>query len=118
MMNYKHISRLSFTALLVLVSACKETPPEEQELVCENEEIISYQERIVPILEASCNIEGCHSSGFGAGDFTTFEGVVINAIDGSLLERIADGSMPPIVALSDAETQAFVCWIENGHQNN
>ena len=116
-MNYRNIAIVLITGFICLASSCKETPPVE-ELVCETEETVSYQEKIIPILEASCNIQGCHSSGFGSGDFTTFDGITENALDGSLLERLADGSMPPITPLSQEELQHFVCWITNGHQNN
>jgi hypothetical protein len=117
MMNYKYISLFSITAMLVLFSGCKEVPPVE-ELVCESTEDISYQEQITPILEASCNIDGCHSAGFVSGDFTDYDGVLDKVNDGSLFLRLEDGSMPPITPLSSEQLQLIVCWISNGHQNN
>jgi hypothetical protein len=118
MNTYKHISTLVLTALVLLITACKETPPEEEVLVCETEESISYQEHIYLILEESCNNSACHNTGFPAGDFTTIEGLIEKVNDGTLLERLDDGTMPPISPLSDEQLQAFVCWIADGHLNN
>lgn len=117
MRNYKHISLFSITTVLVLFSSCKEVPPVE-ELVCETTEDISYHEQIVPILETSCNNDGCHSIGFVSGDFTHYNGVLDKVNDGSLFLRLEDGSMPPITPLSSEQLQLIVCWIANGSPNN
>jgi hypothetical protein len=117
MMNYRNIAIVLITGFSCLVISCKETPPVE-ELVCESEETISYQEKIIPVLEASCNIQGCHSSGFGSGDFTHYNGVLDKVNDGSLFLRLENGSMPPITPLSSEQLQLIVCWIANGSPNN
>ena len=117
MMNYRNIAIVLITGFICLTTSCKETPPVE-ELVCETAEVISFQEKIVPILDASCNNEGCHNTGFVAGDFTNFEGVLEKVMDGSLLLRLEDGTMPPITPLSHEQLQAIACWLADGHPNN
>lgn len=117
MTKLQNIAIPLISGLVCLTVSCKETPSVE-ELVCESEETISYQEKIVPILEAKCSNEGCHSNNFSAGDFTNFEGLAEKVTDGSLIEELEGNTMPPTSPLTDEELQSFICWISNGHQNN
>jgi len=117
MTKLRNITISFISGLVCLTVSCKEIP-EREELICTSEEIISYQEKIIPILETKCSNEGCHSANFSAGDFTDLEGLVEKVNDASLVKELENGTMPPVSPLTDEELQSFICWISNGHQNN
>ena len=98
-------------------------PPPQQE----PEPVVLFQEDILPILQASCALPGCHAApnpakGLNLTTYADFErGNVFNPGDskGSLvIRRIDGGGMPPAGPLADDQIQLFKDWINEGAQDN
>ena len=84
----------------------------------------SYMNDILPIVNATCALAGCHEAGFVNGDFTTYDGLKSKVDNGSLLQRaVEDKEMPPAnsngpTELTEEQIKLFNCWIEDGAPNN
>lgn len=86
--------------------------------------VVTYTTDIQAIVENSCAYEGCHISGFGSGDFSSFEGMQGSINSGSFEKRVVEQQdMPPTYApegkpkeLTTEELELVKCWIENGYQ--
>ena len=84
---------------------------------------VSYSDDILPLINRSCALSGCHVDGFNNGDFTSYDGLKERADSGSLdLRVVSQKSMPPASSsgptLTDDERLLFKCWIEGGALNN
>ena len=99
-----------------------EPPPQP-----EPEPGVSFQEDILPILQASCAVQGCHAGpnppkGLNLETYADFEkGGVFKPgdIKGSVvIGRIDGGGMPPGAPLADDQIQLFKDWIDEGAENN
>ncbi len=78
-------------------------------------ETVSYAETIKPLVNLKCTVYGCHVSGFPPGDFNNYEVLKQKVYDGKLQAVVFDLKiMPPVNKLTDEETAALKCWIENG----
>lgn len=78
----------------------------------------SFAADVNPIIQARCNIAGCHASGSfnGPGAFTNY-GEVFNARS-LIRSAIASGRMPQGGALSTNQKNSVLCWIDSGAPNN
>ena len=88
---------------------------------------VSFQEDILPILQASCAVPGCHAApnppkGLNLETYAGFErGGVFNPGDSNgsvVIQRIDGGGMPPGAPLADDQIQLFKDWIDEGAENN
>ena len=88
---------------------------------------VSFQEEILPILQASCAVPGCHAApnpakGLNLETYADFEkGGVFNPGDSNgsvVIRRIDGGGMPPAGPLPDEQIQLFKDWIDEGAKNN
>jgi hypothetical protein len=74
---------------------------------------------IQPILNTVCSINSnCHASGsnnFG-GVLTTF--AEVNAKKADIRAQILSGTMPQSGTISQAQINAFICWIDGGGPDN
>ena len=74
---------------------------------------------VQPILNTVCSINSnCHASGstnFG-GPFTTH--AEVNAKKTAIRAQILAGTMPQSGTISQAQINAFICWIDSGAPNN
>ena len=91
------------------------------------EPAVSFQEDILPILQASCAVQGCHAApnppkGLNLETYADFErGNVFNPGDSNgseVIRRIDGGGMPPGAPLADEQIQLFKDWIDEGAKNN
>jgi len=71
-----------------------------------------------PIIQASCNVAGCHAAGSvsGPGPLTNYT-QVFNARS-SIRTAISTGRMPQGGSLSTAQKNSILCWIDGGAPNN
>ncbi len=80
----------------------------------------SFAGDVLPILNASCALAGCHVEGFASGDFSNHSGFSPRAANG--VSRMSSGSMPPASSTgpdpSDAQIQIIRCWVEAGAKDN
>ena len=88
---------------------------------------VSFQEDILPILQASCAVAGCHAApnppkGLNLETYADFEkGGVFNPGDSEnsvVIRRIDGGGMPPGAPLGNDQIQLFKDWIDEGAKNN
>ena len=92
---------------------------------------VSFQEDILPILQASCAVQGCHANpnpkvGLNLETYAGFEkgslgGPVFNPGDSKgskVVQRIDGGGMPPGAPLAKDQIQLFKDWIDEGAKNN
>ena len=95
------------------------------------EPAVTFQEDILPILQARCAFAGCHAApnparGLNLGTYAGFEkgsagGPVFNPGDSKeskVVQRIDGGGMPPGAPLADDQIQLFKDWIDEGAKDN
>jgi uncharacterized membrane protein len=71
-----------------------------------------------PIIQASCNIVGCHAAGSsnGPGALTNYSEVFNSR--SRVRSAISSGSMPQGSSLSASQRNSIICWIDNGAPDN
>ncbi len=71
-----------------------------------------------PIIQASCNIAGCHAAGSfnGPGALTNY--AQISAAATAIRSAVSSGRMPQGSSLSTAQKNSVLCWIDSGAPNN
>jgi SprB repeat len=80
---------------------------------------ISYSTVIKPILDANCNVPGCHNGDLGSTrDWRNFNVLKDNSIN--VKSRTSNKSMPPIgsLALTKQQIDQIACWVDDGATNN
>lgn len=74
---------------------------------------------IQPILTSVCSANSsCHATGSSnsGGPFTSY--AEVNAKKSNIRAAILAGTMPQSGTISQAQVNAFICWIDNGAPNN
>lgn len=74
---------------------------------------------VVPILTSVCSINSnCHAGGSinSGGPFTTYAEVF--AKKSNIRSAILSGVMPQSGSITQAQVNAFICWIDSGAPNN
>lgn len=73
---------------------------------------------INPIIQASCNVAGCHAAGSfnGPGALTNYTQVSGSA--SSIRTAVSSGKMPQGSTLSAAQKNSIICWVNSGSPNN
>lgn len=96
--------------LLSTVIACKEVSP-----LCEDT-AFAYSDDIKTIIDANCNVMGCHSQGSENGDFTTYAGLE-PTFDKEFKNRVfTRKDMPKGAILNFTDLATLQCWMENGFE--
>jgi len=116
------MKKLSYLIFLVLILQSCYNDNEEDiygEVTCDIS-VVTYAEKIQPIINSSCATTGCHvSGGSGPGNFTNFNGLQNKINNGSFENRVlVQKDMPPNSSLSDCELQTIQAWLDAGAQNN
>jgi hypothetical protein len=74
---------------------------------------------VQPILTTVCSINSnCHAGGTtnSGGPFTNY--TEVNARKADIRAAILSGTMPQSGSISQAQVNAFICWIDSGAPNN
>jgi hypothetical protein len=74
---------------------------------------------VQPILTTVCSINSnCHAGGStnSGGPFTSY--AEVNAKKSNIRAQILSGAMPQSGTITQAQINAFICWIDNGAPNN
>ena len=82
---------------------------------------IKFNKHIKPIITNNCAKSGCHVSGFGSGDFTTYAGLNLKVTNGKFKLRVFDSPnnpMPPSGMLVQAQLDSIKCWLDKGALND
>jgi hypothetical protein len=76
---------------------------------------IDYNLDIKPIVDSNCALSGCHISGTGRKDFSTFQGLKDVLDDGRLRQHVViNKTMPPSGPLSTCNIAKIDAWIQAG----
>lgn len=97
-------------------------------------DIVTYDGDVKAIIDATCAIAGCHSSGSGVpGTFEDYAGLLPFANNGPnglrdrviVLENDPDSGMPPNwdsnpgpKDLTEEQFEIFKCWVDSGYPEN
>lgn len=111
----------TFFILVILLGACTyhdlndfTVGENEEPFVCDPE--TSWQNDILPILEKSCAVSGCHD-GISRRDWTDYNEVKQYAA--AFKQRTQDRSMPfDGPPLSQEHINVIACWVDSGAQEN
>ena len=74
---------------------------------------------IQPILNTICSVNSnCHNGGSinSGGPLTTY--AEVNAKRATIRSQVLSGSMPQSSTITQAQINAFICWIDSGAPNN
>ena len=76
----------------------------------------AFAANVNPIIQASCNVAGCHAAGSsnGPGPLTNYAQIAA----ASIRSAISSGSMPKGSTLTAAQKNSIICWIDSGKPNN
>lgn len=108
---------LSIVVIAFLLNACYYDNAEELypgSLNCDISNL-SYDLVIKPIIDTNCAISGCHVSGTGRKDLSTYQGLKDVIDDGRLNQFVViDKSMPPSGPMSTCNIAKIEAWIQDG----
>ncbi len=116
---------LFFLLLLIAFASCtNDQLPEPAPVDCPT--AITYTANIKAIIDNSCAYAGCHVSGFGSGDFSSFASMQSAINSGSFEQRTIEvKNMPPSYApdgrpkeFTPEELELVRCWIKGGYLEN
>jgi len=79
-----------------------------------------FSTHIQPIINQNCALAGCHSTGFGSGDFSSYSGLFAKIDNNGPFESrvLIVQDMPPGGSLSVSDRDLIQCWLDNGATNN
>lgn len=77
-----------------------------------------FQANVLPLMQATCAVSGCHNTGSinGPGALTTH--AQISASSAAIKAAVIAGTMPKNGSLTESQKKIIVCWINSGAQNN
>lgn len=124
-MNWKPLIYSGFFILIVVSlfqTACtSDKLPEPDPNACDDQ--LSYTNGIKTIVDTYCAYSGCHVTGFLAGDFSSYQGMLSRLENGGIRERAIitmdmpePGSNPENLTQEDFDD--FKCWLDNGFPEN
>ena len=112
------------TVLLVslfVISSCSkkgsDTNPNNNNIDCSGAPK-TFTVDVNPLVQGVCNMPSCHARGStnGPGPLTNYT-QVFNA-RAQIRSAISSGFMPQDRTFNSAQKSAFICWIDNGAQDN
>jgi len=93
-------------------------PPPSDNAQCDTL-VVTYDDQVATIVNASCAFAGCHGANAPIGDYTDYTklSTILNAnkFDKRVLEL---QDMPPGGTLTEDELELLTCWAENNYAEN
>lgn len=123
MKNNILLSLTFFAILSFTLQGClndKGIVPLPPETFCDSLDV-SFNLHVLPLANAKCAISGCHNGGTGIADFTSYAGLSNAAQNIKVRIQLPSSNslyMPQGGTLTQEELDIFLCWIEDGAQNN
>ncbi len=126
-MNYKHLLYLILTGFLLtlffILPSCVHEP-----LTLEGIDTVCFNTQVLPVLQTSCGMVGCHGNGSARGEFSVADyASVLEAVDPgnpsrSRLYRVltdinGENMMPPNHPLAKPQRTLIAVWIAQGAKN-
>ncbi len=109
-----------FTFCIIVAASCSKDTPDNgnTSLDCSTVTNKAFAADVNPIIQARCNVPGCHATGStnGPGQLTNYNDV-FNARS-TVRSAVASGRMPQGGSLSTAQKNSILCWIDGGAPNN
>jgi len=102
-------------SLLCFISSCADKLPEFAPLDCASTPI-SYTNNVKGILDAKCNVSGCHddNSQISFGAFSTLS----DARKQDIYTRVCVTKNMPPAGMTFQRVDSIRCWSENGYLEN
>lgn len=112
-----------FCALGAAILSMQACYYDNEEELYPNDGITANQARwgaeVEPIVSASCAVAGCHVSGTGLPDLTSYSGVKGIVDNGKFANRVLNlQDMPPSAPLTASQRATLQLWIDEGALNN
>ena len=81
--------------------------------------VVTYDNQVKPIIDASCAFIGCHSTGAIIGDYTSYSNMTPILNDNLFKKRVLDiKDMPENDTLTDDELLIMECWVASNYPEN
>jgi hypothetical protein len=77
---------------------------------------VFFANQIKPIIDANCQVSGCHGSNSNIPSFATYDDIKDRA--NGIKFRTSNKTMPPGGPLSDDDIQLISHWVDQGAPNN
>jgi len=112
---------VSLPILLALCFGCdSDELPEPTLDICDSLMLntLTYDNEIRPIIATKCTNDGCHGAGSSDGDYTDFQGMLLDLDNGRIHDEVLlDRTMPQTGSedLTDEERNMIQCWLGNGY---
>lgn len=94
----------------------------DSKLPCDTSVVARFSSEVLPVMNASCNLSGCHNSVDAASGviLDTYAGVKTQSLNGRLMSSTnLNGTMPKNAAkLSSCTLTKIQQWINSGTPNN
>jgi len=127
-MNNNRITSSFFvlTLLIITIQSCEDNKlPEPGTIDCDGFKTVSFDVDIEPIINSNCAIVGdggCHNGGNGPDlDWRVFSNFQDHApqVEDRVQRPVgADGHMPKVGTITDAQIKLLVCWVRQGAKDN
>jgi hypothetical protein len=78
----------------------------------------AFNADVLPIIQSSCAIAGCHAAGSTNGPGALTNHPEVFGARSSIRSAVATGQMPKNSSLSTAQKNSIICWIDSGAPNN
>ncbi|QNA44157.1 hypothetical protein [Lacibacter sediminis] len=79
---------------------------------------IQFSANVLPIIQASCTVSGCHNAPSATVPFALNTYAEINQVKTQIRAAVLSGSMPKSGTLTAAQKNSIICWIDAGAANN
>lgn len=116
MKNNFTFSIVLVTSIFFGISSCADKLPAPSTSLDCNSNTITYNQHVKNILEAKCNLAGCHddSNLTSFGDFSSLS----DARKTSIFDRVCVQKNMPPAGMSAALVDTIRCWSENNYLEN
>ncbi|MGQ0737919.1 MAG: hypothetical protein ACT4OJ_02560 [Bacteroidota bacterium] len=85
---------------------------------CANVTNKAFTADVLPILQSSCAISGCHAAGSTNGPGALTSHAQASAAASSIRSAVSSGRMPQSGTLTTAQKNSIICWVDSGAPNN
>jgi hypothetical protein len=110
---------VAVSSLFLIFLSCKKDSSGGSTIVdCSAVTNKAFAADINPIIQASCNISGCHAAGSFNGPGPLTNHAQVSAAASTIRLAVSSGRMPQGSSLSAPQKNSILCWIDSGAPNN
>ncbi len=108
----------SLFSFVFIISCSKDNGGGTTTVDCSTVTNKAFAADVNPILQATCNIAGCHAAGSfnGPGALTDYTQIFNARV--VIRSAVAAGRMPQGSSLTAGQKNSILCWIDSGAPNN